>query len=167
MSFEATALVLAWVAILVLALALSGLIRQVRAMSLRPRMVSLPSENTVGTTLSFNGSLISNGETSTTVLMFVTAGCKTCDARLGDLEKAADIESQNISIAAVFPHAANGTRRTRIKVLEHQEHVFDQMRIPVTPFGVVLSKDGVVTHAAPVGSSEALGQLLQAARGEI
>lgn len=165
MSFELTALLLAWVAILLLALAVSGLLRQVRALNLRPTAVRLETNTAVGKTIALDTSML-DGHAPIAVLLFVTPDCQVCQARLQDLEKLTASDTIGFSVAAVFPGAANGFRSSSIRVLENQKEVFERLQIPVTPFGVVLSKEGVVIRSAPVGSPEAVRELVEQARFE-
>ena len=165
MDFQSTALLLAWVAIAVLALAVSGLLRQIRMMKLRPTQLSLaPSQALPDGPVDLGQSLM-NGHGTKSVLLFVTPGCKSCEARLSDLESIAADEA-DLAFAAVFPEDANGLGGTSLRTVEHQQEAFSKLRVRMTPFGVVLSEQGLVTHAVPVGSSEALRRLVAAATSE-
>lgn len=171
MSFEVGALLLAWVAILILALALSGLVRQVRAMSLQPRVVRIEPNGAAGKRLSVSPSALADyrgvaDDRRPGILLFVTSNCKPCQARLRDLESIAAEVSGTVSITALFRQTANGYRSSHVTILENQEEVFGRVPVPLTPFGVVLASDGLVTHARPVGSRADVLELVQAARLE-
>jgi hypothetical protein len=83
MSFQSTALLLAWVAIALLALAVSGLIRQLRS-------VGLPTNRFLPTSI-VGGLAPPLGDGSAdwpkpTILLFVSAECRVCQDRLNELD---------------------------------------------------------------------------------
>jgi thiol-disulfide isomerase/thioredoxin len=163
MSVQASALILAWIAIAMLALAMSGLLRQVRALSAQTTQPSArasaltgaPAPEFQGTTLQWD---------RPTLLLFVTSDCKVCQERLRELESLAE-QDGDLSYVAVFPGSADDLHSQRLQVLQNQSAAFSRFSIPVTPFGVVVTPGGVVAHAAAVGSSSALHQLTGTAKG--
>jgi hypothetical protein len=161
MTFEGSALILAWLAIALLALAMSGLVRQVRALSTQPRGGRLQQSPLVG---SAAPELPGQGWTRPTVLLFVAADCDVCKARLADLEALAAANGEAVACAAVFAGEPNGFASSRVKVLGHQRSAFDRFRVPITPFGVVVTARGIVSYVAPVGSSRVVDELGQKAK---
>lgn len=165
MTFEQSALLLAWVAILIMALALTGLLRQLRGMNRRTQSTVLETDRWLDVPEEMKASLKLDNA-SPALLLFVTPGCKACEARLRELAPLA-AEEESVSFAAVFPEHANGFEGGgRIAKLEHKQTVFSQLRVPLTPYGVVLSREGAVTHATPVGSLKLLKQLVERAKTE-
>jgi hypothetical protein len=163
MSVQASALILAWIAIAMLALAMSGLLRQVRALSAqttqRPvraaALTGAPAPEFEGTTLQWD---------RPTLLLFVTSDCRVCKERLRELELFSEQDGE-LSYVAVFPGPADDLPSQRVQVLQDQSAAFRRLSIPVTPFGVVVTPGGVVSHAAAVGSSLALHELTGTAKG--
>lgn len=161
MSFEASALILAWVAIALLALAMAGLVRQVRVLSEQPRGGRFLHSPLVG---SAAPDLTGQGWARRTVLLFVAPDCEVCHARLADLETLAASNGDDLAFAAVFPGEANGFASSRVKVLANQRAAFDQFRVPITPFGAVVTAQGTVSYVGTIGSSQAVAELGKRAR---
>jgi protein-disulfide isomerase len=116
MSVQASALILAWITIAMLALA--GLLRQVRALSAQmaqaparaSALTGAPAPEFQGTALRWD---------RPTLLLFVSADCSICQERLRDLEALAEQDGK-LSYVAVFPGPADdlptrasGCSRTR------------------------------------------------------
>jgi hypothetical protein len=157
-SLEATSILLAWVAIALLAFAMSGLLRQVQQLQagtlgariLGPEIGSLPR-----TTLADGRSWARQ-----TVLLFLDATCESC----GQIADALDHHahgSADLELVAIYPGPGNGTAAS-VQVLEHQQQLFTDYRIPATPFGVRVDARGIVVAAAPLGSVSALDSFVQA-----
>ena len=152
MTLEAAAVVMAWVTIALLALAMSGLLRQIRALEadLSLRRV------TVGPALGSPApSLDGVGWQNPTLLLFAEAGCPTCHATLSEFATAAE-SSDGLAFVAVFRGEANGFRSPQVRVLEAQDVSFADYRVPLTPFAIAVSARGTVADAAAIGSRVAL-----------
>ncbi|MEU8121360.1 hypothetical protein AB0C21_21850 [Spirillospora sp. NPDC049024] len=153
MSFQNSALLLSWVAILLLALVVAGLVRQVHALSpgaSRPAALGpaagapAPAFDRLGPGL----------------LLFLDRDCGVCADVL------AAVPSDR-PLHAIFAGAApEDASRPGVTVLAgEQDGLFADYRVPATPFAVLVGADGRVRAAEPVGSSEALRALtLEAAR---
>ncbi|TMR06480.1 hypothetical protein ETD83_04515 [Actinomadura soli] len=154
MSFQSSALLLSWVAILLLALVVAGLVRQVHALGqgtssptgLGPAPgTPAPSFDRLGPGL----------------LLFLDRDCGVCT----DVLAAADGLGP---LHAIFsgPPADGAAALPGATVLTgEQDGLFADYRVPATPFAVMVGADGRVRAAEPVGSPGALRAMtLEAAR---
>ncbi len=158
MSFQTSALILSWIAILLLALVVSGLVRQVHALStgaaVRPGSVGLRPGSPAPR---FRD--LAPPSPATLVLLFLDSGCATCDDLL---DEAADQVRRTGAVLRVLyrqtvpPHAAD----LPMTVLGEQADLFDRYDAIATPFAVVIDASGHVRRSAPVGSRVALRHLL-------
>jgi hypothetical protein len=164
MDFHTSALILAWAAILVLAFAMAGLLRQVRALS-AGSATPLPLGPPIG---SVAPSLHSSGQTDwqgTTVALFLDESCQSCDRALRLAEDLAATNGERIRLVAVFPTGMNGHRPRRVEVVEDAGEAFARFRVPMTPYGVVIGGDGRIEHAAPLGAEQGLAELVERTLG--
>jgi hypothetical protein len=158
MSFESAALVATWVAIMLLGLAMAGLVRQVTILRNGPRLRSLSWGPVIGSHAPTVGSL---GEIAGPMaLFFADAECLNC-GRL--LPKFVSLAQNNGSMdhVVVFSGTANGYDTRGVRVLTNQREAFQAYRIPVTPFGVVVTDRRIIARAGAIGSDEALLTLLR------
>jgi hypothetical protein len=157
--FQTSALILAWVAILVLALAMSGLLRQVHALSpghtpqqqLGPPLGSAapplhPSDRTEWDAV--------------TIALFLDRSCEVCERNLRLAEELALANAGRLRFLAIFPADADGLQQRQVEVIENAHETFTRYRVPLTPYGVVIGSDGRVVQAAPLGSDALLKQLV-------
>ncbi|HEX5597259.1 MAG TPA: hypothetical protein VFX61_14770 [Micromonosporaceae bacterium] len=158
MSFQTSALILTWIAILLLALVVSGLVRQVHGLSngavgrrssvgLRP---GLPAPR-------FRD--LAPPSPATLVLLFLDHGCATCDHLLD--EAAEQVQRTEVVLRVLYrqaapPHAAD----LPMTVLGEQADLFDRYDAIATPFAVVIDAAGRIRRSEPVGSRAALHHLL-------
>jgi hypothetical protein len=158
MSFQTSALILSWIAILLLALVVSGLVRQVHALStggvdgrasvgLRP-----------GSPAPRFGDLAPPSP-ATLVLLFLDDACVTCYQLL---DEAAELAQRTEAMLRVLyrqriPPQAAGVPMT---VLGEREDLFDRYDVIATPFAVVIDRTGRIRRSEPVGSRVALRHLL-------
>ncbi|WBB80524.1 hypothetical protein O7606_03815 [Micromonospora sp. WMMD882] len=160
MSFQTSALILTWVAILLLALVVSGLVRQVHALTggaapRRPESVGLPP----GAPAPGLAALAPTPPTGPLVLLFLDSGCATCAEVLD--EAAAQASRAGLAVRILYrqdppPHATG----LPVTVLAGQAELFDRYDAVATPFATVVDPPGRVRHAEPVGSRAALRRLL-------
>ncbi|MDO3703064.1 hypothetical protein Q3W71_15445 [Micromonospora sp. C28SCA-DRY-2] len=158
MSFQTSALILSWIAILLLALVVSGLVRQVHALSNgaagRPGSVGLrPGSAAPG----FRD--LAPPSPATLVLLFLDSGCATCHHLLDEVaERAAPTD---VVLRVLYRHAAPAAA-TDLPVTVHTEQaeLFDRYDAIATPFAVVVDPTGRVRRSEPVGSRAALRHLL-------
>ncbi|MER7891556.1 hypothetical protein ABTX15_17190 [Micromonospora sp. NPDC094482] len=158
MSFQTSALILSWIAILLLALVVSGLVRQVHALAngsvARPGSVGLRP----GSPAPRFGELAPPAP-ATLVLLFLDPGCSTCDHLLAEATQQADRPDVVLRVLyreAAPPHPAD----LPVTVLGEQADLFDRYDAIATPFAVVVDATGHVRRSEAVGSQAALRQLL-------
>jgi hypothetical protein len=145
MSFEMTALLLSWVAILLLSMVVAGLVRQVHALGQGPRPTSL--------SLPAGAPAPGFDRFGPGPLLFLSADCGACPDVLTAAESLAG------PVHALFSGAALPSER----VIVHADEpaLFEAYKIPATPFVVVVGESGRVTLSEPVGSAGALRELLE------
>ncbi|WDZ82934.1 peroxiredoxin family protein [Micromonospora cathayae] len=160
MSFQTSALILSWVAILLLALVVSGLVRQVHALSSglaqrHPESVGLPP----GTPAPDFARLAPAAPRGPLVLLFLDPDCGTCAEVLAELADHVDRAGLEFRVLYrdVAPARAAGLP---VPVLAGQAELFDRYDALATPFATVVDRAGQVRHAEPVGSRTALRRLL-------
>ena len=158
MSFQTSALILSWIAILLLSLVVSGLVRQVHALSSgavgRPASVGLRPGSPAPR---FRD--LAPPSPATLVLLFLDQGCATC-AHL--LDEAADQGQRTEAVLRVLYREAVPPQAAELPmtVLGEQADLFDRYDVVATPFAVVIDDAGRVRRSEPVGSQVALRQLL-------
>jgi hypothetical protein len=147
MSFEMSALLLSWVAILLLSLVVAGLVRQVHALGQGPRPTALGLAA---------GSLAPGFERfGPGLLLFLSADCGACP----DVLAAAESLSTSEPVHALFSGAALSC--DRVSGHPQESALFEAYKIPATPFAVIVGESGRVTVSEPVGSAGALRELLE------
>jgi hypothetical protein len=162
MSFQTSALLLTWIAILILAFALSGLLRQLhlirlaldpqRRVTLGPaRGIQAPPVDGVGTA----------GWTRPTVLLFMAADCPVCSAIQDELESVA---ADGLELVAVFAGEAEGTFPDGIEIVAGDPEAFRKFNISFTPFAVAVDGDGRVAASQPLGSIRSLHEFVSLQR---
>ncbi|GGT66781.1 hypothetical protein [Actinomadura citrea] len=153
MSFQNSALLLSWAAILLLALVVAGLVRQVHALG---RGASRPA----GLGPAAGAPAPAFDRLGPGLLLFLDRECGVC----ADVLAAVPIGRPLHAIFAGPP--PDEAPRPGVTVLAgEQDGLFADYRVPATPFAVLVGADGRVRAAEPVGSPEALRALtLEAAR---
>ncbi|MEH1016402.1 hypothetical protein V6U90_25270 [Micromonospora sp. CPCC 206060] len=160
MSFQTSALILSWIAILLLALVVSGLVRQVHALSSgmvprRPESVGLrPGAPAPGF-----AQLAPAVPAVPLVLLFLDPDCGTCTEVLAEANDQADRRGLEFRILYrdSAPARAAGPP---ITVLGGQAELFERYDALATPFATVVDRAGRVLRSAPLGSRAALRHLL-------
>jgi hypothetical protein len=162
MDFLVSAVVLAWVAIIILTLAMAGLLRQVRLLS-TPRPTNAhfgPARRSKAPTLRPDNDPSFGHDT---VILFLDAGCDSCDRRLALADDLATRPAADVRFVAVFRAGrAEGVHGDNVALIEHGAALFDEYAVPLTPLGVAITKDRVVVQTAPLGSDAALHGLVAA-----
>ncbi|MEU4565280.1 hypothetical protein [Micromonospora sp. NPDC023956] len=165
MSFQTSALILSWIAILLLALVVSGLVRQVHALSSgmvqrRPESVGLSA----GTPAPGFTRLAPTAPAVPLVLLFLDPDCGTCGEVLS--EAADQAGRDGLEFRVLYrddaPARAAGLPVT---VLDGEAELFDRYDALATPFATVVDPAGRVLRAEPLGSRAALRRLLDAVDG--
>lgn len=152
MSFQTSALIVTWVALLLLAFVVAGLVRQVHALSsgAGPRPVA------AGLRTGDKADLGKLGVEGPAVLLFLRATCHTCVEALAET---VDVVGDRLPVFALYegqtPEATAG-----VTALGDQGHLFATYGALATPFAVLVGADGRITAAAPVGSRSAVRDIL-------
>ncbi len=155
MSIETTALILAWAAILILAFAMAGLLRQIHFLRQGLHPERLRAGPKIGEpALSLGDVPISSGRP--TALVFVDNKCQTCRRIMPELSGLAAQTKGDLQLMLLFREEADGSRDYGISVLENQREAFARYRVPLTPFAVLVTRDGLIAAAEPLGSPEAV-----------
>ncbi len=157
MSFEITALLLAWIAIALLGLAMSGVLRQLHALT------ETRSSRNVGPARGESLSLFADAEGTgslTRVVLFVDADCDACAQLLPHFSALARRYAE-LDFALISSGTFNDALLSeRVRLYTDQSGAFERYRILVTPFGIVLDGEGKVVEALPIGSMEMLTDLV-------
>ncbi|TDC58392.1 hypothetical protein E1281_01760 [Actinomadura sp. KC345] len=159
MSFQNSALLLSWVAILLLSLVVAGLVRQVHALSRgAPHRTALgPAPGAAAPAFDRLGPGL---------LLFLDRDCGVCTEVLA---AAGGLDGPLHAIFAGPPPGGvppSGPPRPGLTVLaDEQDGLFADYGVPATPFAVLVGADGRVRAAEPVGSPDTLRELtLEASR---
>jgi len=162
-SFVSSSLVLAWIAIVILALAMSGLLRQIRALTKQVRETRTRSSPLVGKVAPAVGDVPLDDEVA--ILVFASSNCDVCMDRLAELDSIVSADhSRRVRMLSLFSGSVNGLNFDAIEVMGEQQKAFEQFMVPITPYGVVINRRGVVSHAQPVGSEGAVHELIRRAK---
>lgn len=158
MSFQTSALILSWIAILLLALVVSGLVRQVHALSNgtvpRPESVGLRPGSPAPR---FHD--LAPPSPTTLVLLFLDHGCATCDQLLD--EAAEQVQRTDAVLRVLYRDTVpQQVADLPMTVLGEQADMFDRYDAIATPFVVVIDVAGRIRRSEPVGSRLALRHLL-------
>ncbi|NYF59678.1 hypothetical protein [Micromonospora purpureochromogenes] len=157
MSFQTSALILSWIAILLLALVVSGLVRQVHALSTgtvgRPGSVGLRPGSPAPR---FRD--LAPPSPATLVLLFLDPGCATCDHLLD--AAAEHIHRADVVLRVLYRDSVPPRAADLPMILGEQADLFDRYDAIATPFAVVIDATGRIRRSEPVGSGLALRHLL-------
>jgi hypothetical protein len=149
MSFQTSALLLSWVAILLLALVVAGLVRQVHALS-----QGVPQRATLGPAPGTPAPAFDR--VGAGLLLFLDLDCGVCAEVL---EAAGALDRP---FRAIFAEDGPDTAPRGATVLTGERHgLFEAYGVPATPFAVVIDEGGRVRSSEPVGSVEALRELME------
>lgn len=156
------AVFVSWVAVALLALTVGNLLRRVQrleaSLSASP---GTPYAHLVGRSLR---EFVGEHVPSPCVVLFLSAGCKSCRSVLGELPRL----SPAVPLAVAWTDAAPlpppplppGTI-----VLGYGPQASAALGIRVTPFALVAGDDGRVARAAPVNSLNSISNLVDARAG--
>lgn len=159
MDFVTSALLVSWVAIALLALVVSGLVRQVHQLS-RGGVTRAPGRLgvTPGSRAPHAGEVLAEGRE--TLLLFLSPDCRTCAEVLTEAERLDERPSTDVpQVRVVYADAAPTTAPT-IPVFDHRPDLFTAFDAIATPFAVVVDATGRVARSEPLGSPAALRELL-------
>ncbi|MFF0075476.1 hypothetical protein [Streptomyces sp. NPDC005494] len=178
MDFTTSALIASWAAIALLALVVSGLIRQVHQLSRtqphRPGRVGLtPGARAPGLDASRHDppgldDLLTPGRAA--LLLFLDADCRTCGQVLAEAGAWTTRQGDAATPQVLGLYADAGPRADAdagpsadegaVPVRDHRPELFAAYDIPATPYAVVIDPERRIVRSEPLGSPTALLRLL-------
>lgn len=159
MSFLQSAVLLAWVALVLLALGLAGLLRQVTVLTRGQAGGMAPAggsprstRDLVGFRLPAHGELAALVEPGAhrTVVVFVSPGCSSCAMTLGGLAEVADVRAGSVALVAVSTGSCEPARESLAgggRCIAQGRALLDQLHVPATPYLLALDAGGTVVAA--------------------
>jgi thiol-disulfide isomerase/thioredoxin len=160
MSFQSAALLLAWIAIVILAFALAGLLRSVRALVAGRTPHTLRVGPAPGASLAEIVDVAELGSGRPTVLLFADESCSVCKAVFPKFNDLAETYRE-LSFGLMVSGETNGFRSEHVVVRASQQSLFDALAIRMTPFALSLNQDGTILEAEPAGSNERLESMVR------
>jgi hypothetical protein len=156
MTFTTAAVLLTWLALLVLALALAGVIRQVRVLAggAGARVLVGPAVGTAAPPLA-GGRPVPRPA----LVVFAEPDCPTCSDVLPALQNGLGTQLEKL---VLYPGSAP-PGEAGIETLSHQQEAFDGWNVVVTPFVAVVDAGGDVVAAGAVGSVPILHGIVKSA----
>lgn len=185
MSFLTSAVILAWVAIVLLALGFAGMLRQVMLLSNRrlggdgqpagtpPRGGSARStRDLVGFRLPPHGELaaLPDQQAHRTVVAFVSPGCPSCTQTLQGLAAAPDVAAGSVAVVAVSTGSCEPAEAALAgtgRCIPQGRPLLDQLHVPVTPYLVALDASGTIVAALLPQEDTDLAGWLRHTRGSM
>lgn len=150
---------LAWVVILLLALAMSGLLRQVKELQAQvPASSAVPVGLAPGTPAPVIPSLSRRDRPA--LLLFAEPGCDSCEMVLPLLEDFGNRVDGRACVAAVTREAMPDDHSRGLDVVVESE-AFTQYRISFVPAAVMIGRDGIVLNSQPVGSVDRMRDFIR------
>lgn len=165
------ALLLAWAAIVLLTLGFSSLVGRLRILESRQGVGSplVATSRLLGESLPRVGGLnLINGKAH---LLFVDKGCATCHEVIPTFNTmaASDLDENRFWVlvsATDLGWIVEQSGATVVQKVSDQRELWDQLKIPVTPFGIVVHS-GRIVATQPVGSLQALRRMFNGTDHEI
>lgn len=158
------AVLLAWAAILLLTLAITGLIRQFRHMA---------ASSVTGARVGFGQGLghhvseqvVDREGLRSSIILFASDDCSACHHIIPTFEELAPTQPDR-DFVVVYPQQALRRGGSRVRVMEKREDLFELFDIPATPFLASIERDGSVGIARTPGSRSTLSQLVSQIGGQ-
>lgn len=187
MTFTASALVLAWIAILLLALGLAGLLRQVSLLTRQLESGTPTTPGGPGTGVATRGAgarttreligftapadvvdRLRHDGTELTVVAFVAPGCSSCTMTLGALAtdpllSGGEVGLTLVSTGSCGPATADAQGVQRLSCIAQGRDLLDRLAVPATPYLVALDAAGTVRAATLPDEDTDLGAWLRQA----
>jgi hypothetical protein len=156
MDFLTSAVILAWIAITVMALAMAGLLRQVLALTSGRQF-----QQQIGPVVGSIAPLVPDLERvvkrgSVTLMLFLDTACDVCLETLRVAEERAHNSPDWIRFVGIFPTDVSDVAQNQVEIITGATDIFASYNIPVTPFGVTIGVDGRISRAGALGSPELL-----------
>lgn len=162
MTAELTFAVVTWSAILILGLALTGVIRQIRVLT-AATLDSRSREHFLVGRVFPEKLLAPNGATRGVLLLLADRECDACRARLSDLSELSRTKTieESIDVRVLFRDGSDSYAAPGVIVEEDQGDVFAYVGTTTTPYGVVLDGDRIVRTVGPIGSRSHLTRFVE------
>lgn len=157
MSFETSVLILAWIAIAMLAFAVSGLMAQVRRLSSSQRVIQLDSGPDLRDPARLEHEI--DAVDGPQIILFLDNDCETCERALDWGTETANADPR-LGVVAMFRSDAPRTAAGTIRIEPNRADLFEALRIPLTPYAVLIDHTGRVARSVAIGSDEARRKLL-------
>lgn len=158
MSVETSALVLAWIAILVLAFAMAGLLRRIELMRedlvVPGHRVGLPPGTDARGLLP-----IELDQHLPTLLLFADATCDSCETVLPELSRFAERVDGDAAVLIVSRPPGLRTDCSAVKTVV-DDAPFDDFRITLVPAAAGIGRGGSLITTEPVGSVDRIRAFL-------
>jgi hypothetical protein len=159
MSFETTAVLVAWIAIVLLSLVVAGLIRHVHALGLGARDPAPPLIRLRVGAPAPGFDRLAPIPTEPVLLLFLSTECPSCAAVLAEVRRLAG--RSPVAIRALFAGPpVVGAETSGVPVYSGEADLFTTYGIPATPFAVLIDPAGRIRQAVPVGSARAVRDLI-------
>ncbi|WP_062213545.1 hypothetical protein [Streptomyces sp. NBRC 109706] len=160
MDFVTSAVLVSWIAVALLALVVSGLVRQVHQLAKGGVARSTGQLGvTPGSPAPHADDLLAEGQD--TLLLFLSAECRTCAEVLARADEfAGGPAAEALRVRAVYAGAAPAGAGTEVPVTDHRPDLFTAYDAIATPFAVLVGAGGRVVRSEPLGSAAALDDLL-------
>jgi len=155
MNFETAMVIALWAAMFVLALALAGVLRQVRI--LEDRLGNPTVGPTVGSRLPELATSLN--ETDRQAILFASADCGACDVVVPAFLHMAT-NSRDMVFRVMYDGVASVESQPGGLVAENQREVFSHLGVHVTPFLLLVDASGLVEASRAVGNVEMLRDAL-------
>jgi hypothetical protein len=156
MTTTTAALVLAWIAIVLLTLATAGLLRRVEQLSSRGTLQAEPDEPVRGLQLPVSKYLsdFEGGQTGI-LLLFVSPSCATCQTAIDAVAEAGPTEYRIAVVTREIDVQPLSVRAGWVP-LTSAAALFQILRVPATPYLVRLGPDGTIIDATTMVGSLSL-----------
>jgi hypothetical protein len=170
MNFTIAAIVLAWIAITLLALVVSGLVRHVYALTAavagqrearEEQVHERPSALEIGAAAPSIDGAEGVGAGKPALLLFVDAACGTCERVLVSFAALAMQHSEDAAFVVLFSGRPSTFESPPVQVLAHMARTFQRYSVPMTPYAVGVSPDGRIAAAQGIAFDPMLDDLLE------
>ncbi|MFC4118925.1 hypothetical protein [Nonomuraea zeae] len=160
MGIEAAAILLSWIAIVILAGAVAACVRALRFQEARLlQVLSQPRRLSPGDRMMLPRPLAGHLPPGDSILLlFGTAECGSCREALRNLAARYDAGRKLPHLVAAFRGPAPDVPGPPVTVVTHQAQAFEELNIGLLPFAVLLRDDEVVAAGA-VGSEQSIDEL--------
>jgi hypothetical protein len=170
MSFTVAAIVLAWIAIALLALVVSGLVRHVFALTAsvvgqrgpgQEQAQERPSALEIGGAAPPIDGVGGMAAGKPALLLFVDASCGSCERALAGFAALAAQQSQDATFVVLFSARPSTFESEQVEIRAHMARTFKRYSIPMTPYAVGITADGRIAAAQGIAADPVLGDVLE------